>query len=93
MLHFLLKSRQIVIILSFKVFFCAFFIQYSLIYRKSTLFIKENYLNNVYLQKNKPIQTIIINASPIWAFGVLAMPQAKQVILSDVKDHSGLHNL
>ncbi len=34
-----------------------------------------------------------ISASPIWAFGVLAMPQAKQVILSDVKDHSGPHNL
>ncbi len=34
-----------------------------------------------------------INASPIWAFGVLAMPQAKQVILSDVKDHSGPQNL
>ena len=28
-----------------------FFVQYSLIYRKSTLFIKKNYLNNVYLQK------------------------------------------
>ena len=94
MLHFLLKSRQIVITLPFKVFFCAlFFVQYSLTRRKSTLFIKKNYLNNVYLQKNKPIQTIIINASPIWAFGVLAMPQAKQVILSDVKDHSGPHNL
>lgn len=25
--------------------------------------------------------------------GVLDMPQAKQVILSDVKDHSGSHNL
>lgn len=52
MLHFLLKSRQIVITLPFKVFFCAlFFVQYSLIYRKSTLFTKKNYLNNVYLQK------------------------------------------
>ena len=94
MLHFLLKSRQIVITLPFKVFFCAlFFVQYSLIYRKSTLFIKKNYLNNVYLQKNKYIHIMKISTSPILAFCVLAMPQAKQVILSDVKDHSGPHNL
>ena len=54
MLHFLLKSRQIVITLPFKVFFCAlFFVQYSLLYRKSTFFIKKNYLNNVYLQKEQ----------------------------------------
>ena len=94
MLHFLLKSRQIVITLPFKVFFCAlFFVQYSLTRRKSTLFIKKNYLNNVYLQKNKYIHIMKISTSPILAFCVLAMPQAKQVILSDVKDHTGPHNL
>lgn len=31
--------------------FVRFFVQYSLTRRKSTLFIKKNYLNNVYLQK------------------------------------------
>ena len=45
------------------------------------------------MQKNKYIHIMKISASPIWAFCVLAMPQAKQVILSDVKDHSGPYNL
>lgn len=93
MLHFYQNHAKLLLHYHLKCSFVRFFVQYSLTRRKSTLFIKKNYLNNVYLQKNKYIHIMKISASPIWAFCVLAMPQAKQVILSDVKDHSGPHNL